>query len=77
MRTGKFFYVSGLAVRYGGEGGIRTHVGRNAPNRFRVGAVMTASVPLQETRVFNVGQRYAAGPNRSGQPRRADIDSTD
>ncbi len=31
----------------GGEGGIRTHVGRNALNRFRVGAVMTASVPLR------------------------------
>ena len=32
---------------FGGEGGIRTHVGRYAPNRFRVGAVMTASVPLR------------------------------
>ena len=32
---------------YGGEGGIRTRVGRDAPNRFRVGAGMTASVPLR------------------------------
>jgi membrane-bound lytic murein transglycosylase F len=31
----------------GGEGGVRTHVGF-PPNRFRVGAVMTASVPLRE-----------------------------
>lgn len=30
----------------GGEGGIRTRVGCNNPNRFRVGAVVTASVPL-------------------------------
>ncbi len=29
-----------------GEGGIRTHVGAKLPIRFRVGAVMTASVPL-------------------------------
>ena len=34
----------------GGEGGIRTHVDRNDPNRFRVGAVMTASVPLRTGR---------------------------
>ena len=37
----------GLVILVGGEGGIRTHVGRNALNRFRVGAVMTASVPLR------------------------------
>src|SRR5690348_14886383 len=37
----------GLLFWIGGEGGIRTHVGRLAPNRFRVGAVVTASVPLQ------------------------------
>lgn len=30
----------------GGEGGIRTRVGCNSLNRFRVGAVMAASVPL-------------------------------
>src|SRR5688572_7490774 len=35
------------AAGTGGEGGIRTHVERNALNRFRVGAVMTASVPLR------------------------------
>jgi hypothetical protein len=33
---------------FGGEEGIRTLVGRLAPIRFRVGAVMTASVPLLE-----------------------------
>jgi predicted component of type VI protein secretion system len=40
----------GLPRSSGGEGGIRTHVGRNAPNRFRVGAVVTASVPLRGSR---------------------------
>ena len=38
------FPLAGLGI--GGEGGIRTLVGRNAPNGFRVRAVMTASVPL-------------------------------
>ena len=33
-------------INYFGEGGIRTHVGVKLPIRFRVGAVMTASVPL-------------------------------
>lgn len=37
----------------GGECGIRTHVGLYAPNRFRIGAVMTASVTLRESRYFN------------------------
>jgi hypothetical protein len=32
----------------GGEGGIRTLVGAVLPIRFRVGAVITASVPLQK-----------------------------
>ena len=40
---------SGLAsnpsIIYGGEGGIRTHVA-SMPTRFRVGPVMTTSVPL-------------------------------
>jgi len=31
----------------------RTHVGFTTPNRFRVGAVVTASVPLQKTRLFS------------------------
>lgn len=35
-----------LGCFYVGEGGIRTLVGVKLPIRFRVGAVMTASVPL-------------------------------
>jgi hypothetical protein len=42
---GELTYLFYIELRGGGEGGIRTHVGLR-PNRFRVGAVMTASVPL-------------------------------
>ena len=42
-----YFSIFKTLKKNGGEGGIRTHVGRNAPNRFRVGAVVTASVPLR------------------------------
>ena len=44
------FVFCGARVKGGGEGGIRTHVGRNAPIAFRVRAVVTASVPLRDQR---------------------------
>jgi hypothetical protein len=42
-----FVTLAMTAPKNGGEGGIRTRVERKAPDRFRVGAVMTASVPLR------------------------------
>src|SRR3990170_186600 len=50
-----------IVAKSGGEGGIRTHVGRNAPNRFRVGAVVTASVPLRAGFRRAVGAAAARG----------------
>lgn len=39
--------------KYGGEGGIRTHVGLH-PNGFQDRPVMTASVPLQKVNLISV-----------------------
>lgn len=41
-----FLMLNDLHVTVGGGGGIRTRVDYNSLNRFRVGAVMAASVPL-------------------------------
>ena len=78
-RTGGFVHTTDSAKQktpltrgslFGGEGGIRTHVGRNAPNRFRIGAVMTASVPLPLMAARNAWRlRQGAHSTVSGEKR--------
>lgn len=61
--------VESLRSEFDGEGGIRTLVGAKLPIRFRVGAVMTASVPLQVRELYCVLSemlvgiaKFSAGP---------------